>query len=110
MVKQTKLVICAALLLAGAAGCAQRADPEINETMLSSAVAVAGIIAEANISSMNVEGVSNCIISNATPREVVNIAIAANGGIDQSTVEKVLEISIRPKTINCIEGLGLIRL
>ncbi|WP_237072598.1 succinate dehydrogenase [Pseudaestuariivita rosea] len=50
----------------------------------------------------NVEPVTDCIIDNASAREILRIASASVTGIDQETTNLVVEIATRPETITCM--------
>ncbi|NSX53183.1 succinate dehydrogenase [Parasulfitobacter algicola] len=49
----------------------------------------------------NVAPVTDCIIDNASGSEIIQIASASVTGIDQKTTNLVVEIALRPRTIEC---------
>ena len=51
---------------------------------------------------VNSAPITDCIIDAASAGEIISIASATVTGVDQSTVNQVLEIAQRPEAVNCI--------
>lgn len=56
---------------------------------------------------VNPAPVTDCVIDAASASEIVSIASASITGVQQSTIEKVVEIAARPEAIKCIANNGL---
>lgn len=67
---------------------------------------VNGVVA-ARIPGANVAPVSDCIIDAASASEILSIAGASVTGVTDQTVDTVLKISQRPKSVKCIAKNGL---
>ncbi len=51
--------------------------------------------------------VTDCVINNASSKEILKLASMAVTGVDQDTADLILEISSRPETVRCIAQNGL---
>lgn len=59
-------------------------------------------VVEARLPGVNVAPVTDCIIDAASASEILSIAGASVTGVSDNTVNLVLEISQRPKSVKCI--------
>jgi predicted ThiF/HesA family dinucleotide-utilizing enzyme len=102
------LFIAAVTALSGCEIASQTADELARQQAKS---VVNGVVAE-KLPGVNAAPVTDCIIDNATAREIVTIAGAAVTGVTPATGRLVLEIARRPDTVTCIasNGFGLLRL
>ncbi|WP_085799523.1 succinate dehydrogenase [Roseovarius aestuarii] len=62
---------------------------------------VNGIVSD-RFPGVNSAPITDCIIDAASAGEIISIASATVTGVDQSTVNQVLEIAQRPEAVNCI--------
>ena len=51
---------------------------------------------------VNAAPITDCIIDAASAGEIISIASASVTGVNQTTVEQVLEIAQRPEAVQCI--------
>ena len=58
-------------------------------------------VVESKVPGIDATPVTDCVIDNASGSEIVEIAGAAVTGIQDSTVDLVLDIATRHETINC---------
>jgi len=94
----------AVLLLLPLAACAPVQDQIAREAARS---AVRPVLAE-RFPGVPLEPDTDCVIDNATGREIVSLASdAALGRPDEGTVDTVLTIVTRPETITCLATEGL---
>ena len=91
-------IMLASTLLAGCADGNNVADRFAQER----AKTVVNGVVQNKFPGVNAAPVSDCIIEAASAGEIISIASASVTGVNQSTVETVLEIGQRPEAVKCI--------
>ena len=91
-------MILASALLAGCAGGNNPADAFAQARAKN---VVNGVVQD-KFPGVNAAPVTDCIIDAASAGEILSIASASVTGVNQSTVETVLEIGQRPEAVKCI--------
>lgn len=94
------LVIIAAL---GLAGCAEVQDASDNLARDGARATVDKVLVTRfpGVDGSKVTPYTDCVINNASGREIGSLARAALVGVDESTVSLVLDIAQRPETAQC---------
>ncbi len=93
------------------AGCSAGEDI-VQESSRNAAKRVVTPIVEDNFPGRNATLYSDCIIENATTKEIVTLARATILGVTDSTLDTVINVATRPNTLTCIlkaelaSGLG----
>ncbi|MFK7938319.1 MAG: succinate dehydrogenase [Roseovarius sp.] len=90
------IAVCGLLTACGAAN--QAADALARDQ----AKSVVNGVVESQLPGVNVAPVTDCIIDAASAGEILSIARASVTGVDNSTVNLVLDISKRPDAVKCI--------
>lgn len=98
--KHLPILMCAGLL----AACTPAQQDEL--TRDAAKRAVRPVLAE-RLPGVPVEPATDCIIDNATSREILSLAADAVTGPTANTVEIVSDIATRPETIRCLATEGL---
>lgn len=96
------VLIAAVLALPGCEMAALSADQLAREQAKS---VINGVVAD-KLPGVNAAPVTDCIIDNATTREVLTIAGGAVTGVTPAIAQQVLEIARRPDTVTCIASTG----
>lgn len=91
----------AAILIGGLAGCSVGEDV-VQDSARGAAKRVVTPIVVERFPSRNAAAYSDCILDNATTKEIVSLAKAAVTGVTDATLNSVIGIATRPDTINCI--------
>ncbi|MHC0054788.1 succinate dehydrogenase [Actibacterium sp. D379-3] len=73
----------------------------------SAAKAVVNTVVADTIPGANVEAYTDCILDHASTSQILDLAGAAVTGVDEATVDVVLDIAAKPGTIKCIAEDGL---
>ncbi len=92
------LMLCGAVLLTGCTAANDAADTLARDR----AKAVVNGVVSDRFPGVNAAPITDCIIDAASAREIISIASASVTGVNQSTVETVLEIAQRPEAVQCI--------
>ncbi len=71
------------------------------------AKAVVNGVVQDKFPGLNAAPITDCIIDAASAREIIGIASASVTGVNQSTVDTVLEIAQRPEAVTCIAENGI---
>lgn len=95
------IAMCCAL--SGCMGASKAADAIARDQ----AKSVVNGVVEAQAPGVNVAPVTDCIIDAASAGEILTIARASVTGVDNNTVNLVLDISKRPDAVKCIAKNGL---
>lgn len=98
------IVLRVILLLTALAACTTAQQDEL--TRDAAKRAVRPVLAE-RLPGVPVEPATDCIIDNATSREILSLAADAVTGPTANTVEIVSDIATRPETIRCLATEGL---
>ncbi|MBI1492735.1 MULTISPECIES: succinate dehydrogenase [Rhodobacterales] len=102
--------IALAAVAFAAAGCTLQ--EQVDNTTRAAALRTVVSVSEDKFPGVNVEPVAACIINQASSNEIFTLAGAAVTGINDSTVETVVNIAARPDAVKCIarESLSGIQL
>ena len=95
---RTPAMILAAVTLTGCAAVNDTADAVARDRAKS---VVNGVVAD-RFPGVNAAPITDCIIDAASAGEIINIASASVTGVNESTVNTVLEIAKRPEAVTCI--------
>lgn len=98
-----RLVLILPLVLAGCTAAEQAVTNATRDT----AKRVVNSVITDRFPGVDPAPVTECIIDNAEPVELLTIAKAAVIAVDDQTVETILDISRRPETLKCIARQGL---
>ena len=98
MIKQFAF-ITAAMLTLTACDSAQEA---VTKGTRDTAKTVVNQVVESKFPGVNAAPITDCIIDNASVSEILTIAKASVVGVQQDTVDTVIDISQRPETATCI--------
>ncbi len=95
------------LLLAAAAlvGCEVAQGAVDNATRSQARKAVNSSLAK-RAPNVDLSPVTDCVINNASSKEILKLAGKTVTGVDQETATLVLEIVSRPETLRCIASSG----
>lgn len=99
-----KRICPAILLIALTAACTPEAQDELTRDAARTAVRP---VLEKRFPGVPLEPATDCIIDNATSRELLSLAADAVTGPTANTVEVVSDIASRPDTIRCLATEGL---
>ncbi len=92
-----------ALLVAGCTAASDAAD----EIARDQAKSVVNGVVEQRFPGVNVAPVTDCIIDQASAREILSLAGASVTGVTDQTISTVIEIAERPEASKCILRNGL---
>ena len=95
---RTLATILAAATLTGCAAANDAADAVARDRAKS---VVNGVVAD-RFPGVNAAPITDCIIDAASAGEIISIASASVTGVNESTVNTVLEIAQRPEAVTCI--------
>jgi len=98
MIMRQSLLVCVAFVALSA--CVT--DNIVQDTSRKAAKSVVTPIIQEKFPGRNAAAYSDCVIDNAKTDEIFSLAKAAVAGVDQSTVETVVNIAARRGTIECI--------
>lgn len=104
MMRGLRQTICLALVFPLAIACTSQQQDEL--TRDAAKRAVRPVLAE-RLPGVPVEPATDCIIDNASSRELLSLAADAVTGPTANTVEIVSDIATRPETIRCLATEGL---
>jgi hypothetical protein len=96
-------LIIGVLALTGCDVAEQVADDAVRQTAENTIVSVV----EKQFPSVNAQPIANCVVDNATTKEIFSIAGDSVTGVDSGTVSTVLDIIKRPDTVTCVAKNGL---
>lgn len=105
---RSPFIIAALFALSGCEIASQTADDLARQQ---AKTVINRVVAE-KLPGVNAAPVTDCIIDNATAREILTIAGATVTGVTPAIGQQVLEIAQRPDTVTCIasNGFGLFML
>lgn len=92
------LSLTSAALLTGCAAANDAADALARDR---AKTVVNGVVSD-RFPGVNAAPVTDCIIDAASAGEIISIASASVTGVNQSTVDTVLDIARRPESVQCI--------
>ena len=95
-----KTLLASALILMTAS--CDTAQEAVTKGTRDTAKTVVNQVVETRFPGVNAAPITDCIIDNASVSEILTIAKASVIGIQQDTVDTVVEISQRPETASCI--------
>ncbi len=92
------LVFCGVLVLTACSAANDAADALARDR---AKTVVNGVVAN-KFPGVNAAPVTDCIIDAASASEIISIAGASVTGVDENTVQQVIEIAGRPEAVQCI--------
>ena len=104
MMRRFGQAICLTLLAPLALACTPQQQDDLTRDAAKRAVRP---VLEERLPGVPVEPATDCIIDNASSRELLSLAADAVTGPTANTVEIVSDIATRPETIRCLATEGL---
>jgi len=101
--------LAAPLAVLALAGCMQDLGPVGDTLARDAAKGVVNNVVQSRFPGVDARPLTDCVIDNASPSEIVQIAEAAVLGADQTTTSLIVDIAERPETVRCTANnfLGL---